>query len=251
LDLLNDYENRPTLVNNCLGYLSTKMIPFLENEPINDLMDFIIILMRKRSKSIEIEVNGMACFEELTKHEIEFKKLDTNSINKLVEVIFESNETFPDNRILCLSANVIVSGERIILNASFHNYKWITLQMDSLVNLEDNEMNESAIIICLRLMEQIMITEKSKLNSKPLYNEILLKKVESYLESASNDSFMVGNTLSLFHILNRESYNEIETKILEKLFKIIIMSMDYFSNHVDLLNITIDISLTFRCNDCM
>lgn len=62
---------------------------------------------------------------------------------------------------------------------------------------------------------------------------------------------MVGNTLSLFHILNRESYNEIETKILEKLFKIIIMSMDYFSNHVDLLNITIDIlsDVMIECND--
>jgi hypothetical protein len=237
MTILNDYKHRQTLVENCLKYLYKNILKSNGYKPKTDFIDLIVILMRKHSQSFEIQIFGTACICVLLKEELEIEKLDMNLVNKLIEVILTSMESFmesfPNNKPLFNNALIILN-KLIILNllqnASFDRYKCIKLSIDSLIKFKDMDMNRNAVIICLILVERIKFSEKKNLSSNPIYSETLLEIVESLLHSYVNYEYLIDLSLVLIHKLNIDSYGAIEKHILDKLIEATLMAIDLYPN---------------------
>jgi hypothetical protein len=206
-------------------------------KPKSDFIDLIVILMRKYSQSFEIQIFGTACICVLLKEELQIEKLNMNLVNKLIEVILTSMESFmesfPNNKLLFNNALIILN-KLIILNllqnASFDRYKCIKLSIDSLIEFKDMDMNRDAVIICLILVERIKFSEKKNLSSNPIYSETLLEIVESLLHSYVNYEYLIDLSLVLVHKLNIDSYGAIEKHILDKLIEATLMAIDLYPN---------------------
>jgi hypothetical protein len=135
------------------------------------------------------------CVVQLTKKGLQIEKLDTNLIKQLIEVILTPMESFPNNKLIFNNTLIIISNEYLLQNASFDRYKCIQLLLNHLVNSNDMNINENAVNICVKLIEEISVKEKSTLSSNPIYNKTLLKIVESCLHSDTNHDILIQKTL--------------------------------------------------------
>jgi hypothetical protein len=134
---------------------------------------------------------------------------------------------------------------------SFDRYKCIQLVMNSLNNSNDMDVNKSVVFICVKLVKNISKAEKSKLLSNSTNNKTLLKIVESNLHSDTNQDVLIYSTLVFIQLLNSDSFEEMEIKILEKLLKVTLIVMDLFPSHQKLQFkvIYLILSLLRECRD--
>jgi hypothetical protein len=227
--ILNDYKHRQTLVKNCFKYLYKNILKSNGYKPKTDFIDLIVILMRKYPQFIEIQFYGPLCIGQMIKG-LQIEKSDTNLINKVIEVILTSMESFPNNKHLFNNALIILNNNYLLQNASF-DINNIQLVMNSLINSNDMVMNENAVIICSTLVKMISSDEKSKLSLNTINNRTLLKIVERCLHSNTNYSHLIAKTLHLIFNLNSGSFREIETQILKKLVKVTQIVLALFPNH--------------------
>ncbi len=126
INILNVYKDRQTLVKNRLSYLYQNINTLKSNgyKPKTELIDLIVILMRKYSKSIEIQTYGTICIGILLrKEDSKIEKLNANSLNQLIEVILISMESFPNNNSLISNALIIINNNYLLENASFDRNK--------------------------------------------------------------------------------------------------------------------------------
>ncbi len=150
INILNVYKDRQTLVKNRLSYLYQNINTLKSNgyKPKTELIDLIVILMRKYSKSIEIQTYGTICIGILLrKEDSKIEKLNANSLNQLIEVILISMESFPNNNSLISNALIIINNNYLLENASFDRNKCMKLLIDSMVQFRDIGMNTNAVFL--------------------------------------------------------------------------------------------------------
>jgi len=202
MESLIRYKHRPTFVQKSLFHLYNYTLTYCE--PRTDLIDLIVIPMRKHSKIIGIQMAATACLYNLTKNKLG-EKIHPKKLKKVVDVTLNSMELFPSHQQLQKNALLTLCSDRILQDVSFDRFKCTQLVMDSLVAFKDTAMNRMAVAICSILAAKISTSETSNLGAKPVYMETLLDIVRSRIHFGSDHDIMLKFTLSALWNLTDES----------------------------------------------
>jgi serine/threonine protein kinase len=162
-----------------------------------NLIDSILVLMRKFLDSIEIQQKALKAFASLF-YSIEKDSKETlnpEQLEKVIEVTLTAMERYPNNQKLQKSALRILYSKQALKNPSSVKYKCIKLVMDSLVNFKKADMNLMASVICTTHLVDFSIKERSDLGSNNIYIATLLEMIKSRVNFYSN-LYLIENSLS-------------------------------------------------------
>jgi hypothetical protein len=122
-------------------------------------------------------------------------EIDNKILEKVVEIILDAMESFPNHKKLQKKSLSLLCHEHIIQNVSFDRFKCFQLVLNSIVKFEDSNFNLIAVTICSRL--SLHLTEENKLNltSKPAYIESLLNLVRNSLQFVETFDSEANNIL--------------------------------------------------------
>jgi hypothetical protein len=200
INSLLTFKHRKELVNDILYRLNYFGLNYSELRP--DLIEMIANLMKMYSKSVNIQINGIACLHKLIKYKLD-ADINTTLIEKVVENILIAMESFSDEKELQENALTFLSNRRI-LETPFDRYKCLKLLMNFLDNFEDPV---SAIANCIILTTEITIKEGSNLFSNPVYINKVLDLLRSSLESISNNGDETGIILFTLVLIKHITYS--------------------------------------------
>jgi hypothetical protein len=76
-------------------------------EPIHDLINLLVFLMRKHSNIVDIQINGIACFDKFIKANEE-ENIGFKILQKIFENTLKDMESFPDNQQIYTNSLIIL-----------------------------------------------------------------------------------------------------------------------------------------------
>jgi len=230
-DILNNYKHRPTIVEFNLFCLYDFLRPYWVSS--NDLIELIVILMRKHSKIAKIQLNAIKCLYKLTNKELT-AEISSETLGKAVDVTLSCIDSFPNQIEIHLSAISFLFNRHIMDSITFDKYKCIELVMNSLINFKDIHINPRALIISSELVQKISNTQKLILCLNSVYVQTLLELIINYIESNPTDEFMLMTTLAALFFLTFELLNKLDSQIVENMIDIILKLMECFSNNQEI-----------------
>jgi Zyg-11 family protein len=188
------HEKDPDFIRNFLAHLRIHEI--INSELRTNLIDSILLLLKKHSNSIDIQQNALKAFESLfysiEKDSIEC--INPEQLEKVIDIILTAMELYPNHQQLQKSALIVLYNEQVLKNLT-EKYKCIKLAMDSLVNFKKTDMNLMASVICTTHLIGLSIKERSDLGSNNNYISTLLEIIKSRVHFYSY-LYLIENTLS-------------------------------------------------------
>jgi len=202
IESLLRYKHRPNFVEISLVNLYDYTLTYYESRM--DLIDLIVTIMREHSEQVDIQMAATACLFCLTKDELS-QNINSKKLTEVVNMILNAMELFPNHQQLHMNSILILCNNRILQDISFDRFKCCQLVMNYLVAFKDTHVTNYANYICLVLMPQISISDKSKLESQPVYMETLLDIVRMRVQFVLNDDYTLEYTLRVIASLSDES----------------------------------------------
>ncbi len=176
-------------------------------EPSNNLVDFIIELMKIHSEATDLQIYRIIFLHRLINHEFR-DRIDNRRLEKVVEFTMNLMETHPNHQNLQRYSLSILDNNRIINDIAFDRFQCFQLVMNTLVSFEDKEMNKTAIYVRALVSGNLSIDKKSNLFSKTVYLEPLLNIIRKHVELASDNDRVLQFTLIILSRLNESSYEK-------------------------------------------
>ncbi len=264
---LRRFKHRPTFVMNKLHYL-LKLKHF---ELRNELIELIVILMRKYSDVIGLQFNAIACLFNLTQHNL-IEDTGKSLLKNIFDVTIIAMESFPNDRRLQENGLSILCNERILQNSEF-DFKII---IDIIIALMEKYQNSNSIQINAilglfnitkdgfienldsKILEKIGNLTLSAMNLFPNSRKLLkislallchdrivenlsINKTElidltiNFMQKHSKVVKLQYNAISCFINLTADELAEnINSKKLEKIVEFTLIAMELFPNHEEL-----------------
>jgi hypothetical protein len=164
----------------------------------NNLVDSMIVILRKYSDSIEIQQNALktiaSLFYSIEKGSIE--RLNPEQLAKVINVTLTAMKLYPKDEQLQRSALIILYSKQILENLSSEKYTCTKLVMDTLVNFKKTDMNLMASVICTTHLKELSIEVRSDLGSNNAYIKTLLEIIKSRVHFYSY-FYLIENTLTV------------------------------------------------------
>ena len=204
LESLRRYYSKVSFVQKSLYHLYSHTLVY--TEPRVDVIQLILIAMKRHSKMIGIQMASTACLYNLTKGKLS-EKIHPKWLKGVVDLTLDAMENFPTNQQLQKNTLLTLCSDRILQDVTFDKFKCTKLVMDSLVSFHETAMNRMAVAICSILAAKISTSETSCLGAKPIYMETLLEIVNNRLISSHEPDIMLKFTLSALWNLTDESPN--------------------------------------------
>jgi hypothetical protein len=205
MDSLHRYKHFANYVLKTLHRILDHKLSYFE--PNNNLVDFIIELMKIHSEATDLQIYGIVFLHKLTNHQFR-DRIDNRRLKKVVEFTMNLMETHPNHQNLQRHSLSILDNNRILNDIAFDKLQCFQLILDTLVSFEDKEMNKTAIFICAFISGNLSTDKKSKLFSETVYLEPLLNIIRKHVELASDNDRVLEFTLTILSRLNESSYEK-------------------------------------------
>ncbi len=196
LETLHLHEKDPGFIRKFLAHL--KLHEISDSEMRNNLIDSIIVISRKYSKSIEIQQNALkpiaSLFYSIENGSIE--RLSSEQLDKVITVTLTAMELDPKDEQLQRSALIVLYSKQILESLSSEKYKCTKLAIDTLVNFKKTDMMLMASVISTTLLAELSIEERSNLGSNNAYIKTLLEIIKSRVHFYSY-FYLIENTLTV------------------------------------------------------
>jgi hypothetical protein len=194
MDSLHRYKHFSNYVLKTLHRILNHKLSYFE--PSNNLVDFIIELMKIHSEVTNLQIYGIIFLHRLINHEFR-DRIDNRRLEKVVEFTMNLMETHPKHQNLQAHSLSILDNDRILDDIAFDKLQCFQLVMDTLVSFENKEMNKTAIYMCAFISGYLWIEKKSNLFSKTVYLELLLNIIRKHVVSASDNDSVLKFTLMI------------------------------------------------------
>jgi hypothetical protein len=195
LKTLDLNEKDPDFIRKFLAHL--KLEEIIHSKMRSNLVDSMIVILRKYSDSIEIQQNALktiaSLFYSIEKGSIE--RLNPEQLVKVINITLTAMRLYPKDEQLQRSALIILYSKQILENLSSEKYTCTKLVMDTLVNFKKTDMNLMASVICTTHLKKLSIEVRSDLGSNNAYIKTLLEIIKSRVHFYSY-FYLIENTLT-------------------------------------------------------
>jgi hypothetical protein len=149
MESLRHYKHRPSFIERTLIYLYDYTLIYWMDK--NDLIDLIVFLVKKYSKTIGIQCIAYACLYNLTRNPIG-SKVDKAILAKLFELPLAVMGLFPNHHRLQMNALMLICEQNILQSVKFDRnilIESVIALMEKFPKLVDLQTNALHCLYCL------------------------------------------------------------------------------------------------------